>query len=362
MEFIDLKKQQEKIKYDLKSRIDAVLNHGQYIRGPEINEIESRLSEFCGAKHAIACANGTDALQIALMALDLDEGDEVITTPFTFFATAEVIALLKLKPVFVDIDPKAYNIDVLGIESKITRRTKVIMPVSLYGQCADMDEINKIAARHNIAVIEDAAQSFGALYKDRKSCNVSTIATTSFFPSKPLGCYGDGGMIFTSDDDIARKISIIANHGQEKRYHHTVIGVNSRLDTIQAAILLSKMNVFEEEIKARTKIGEYYTKNLQSYVRTPFIKDDRSSVYAQYTIEVNNRDDFCARIKEEGIPTVVHYPISLHMQPVFKNLGWKEGDFPHSENAAKRVVSLPMHPYMDQEQQDFIIQKVKECI
>ena len=362
MQFIDIKKQQDKIKSKIDFAIQNVLAHGQYIRGPEIGELEKKLASYTGAKYAIACANGTDALQLSLMALNLSEGDEVITTPFTFIATAEVISLLKLKAVFVDIEADTYNIDTSKIEEKITHRTKAIIPVSLYGQVSDMDVINTIAKKHDIAIIEDAAQSFGAEYKGRKSCNLSTMATTSFFPSKPLGCYGDGGMLFTSNDILAEKLRIIANHGQSKRYVHSGIGVNSRLDTLQAAILLVKFDIFDDEVQIRQTVASRYTKALSDFVKTPTIRDNRSSVFAQYTIEVKDRDNFIAKLKDAGVPTAVHYPMPLHLQPAFYNLGYAEGSLPISEAAAKRVVSLPMHPYLSEEDQDKIIQIVKEAI
>ena len=362
MQFIDLKKQQSLIKKQLDENISNVLSHGKYIKGDEVKEIEENLADFTGAKYAIGCANGTDALQIALMALDLNIGDEIITTPFTFIATVEVIALLKLTPILVDIEPDTYNIDASKIEEKITDKTKAIIPVSLYGQPANMDEINAVAKKYNLSVIEDAAQSFGAEYNGKKSCNLSEISTTSFFPSKPLGCYGDGGMIFTSNDELAVKLRNISNHGQEKRYYHTSIGVNSRLDTIQAAILLSKMTVFENEVKSRAVIGKRYTAGLKDVVKTPVIRENATSVYAQYTIEVDNREDFCAKLKDAGIPTAVHYPVPLHLQPVFKAKDIGEGAFPFSEQAAKRVVSLPMHPYLNEKDQDFIIKTVKESL
>ncbi len=361
MDFIDLKQQQKEIKLNLNKRIAEVLDHGRYIKGPEVEALEEKLCQYTGAEYAIGCGNGTDALQMALMALNLKAGDEIITTPFTFIATGEVILLLGLKPVFVDIDPDTYNIDATKIEEKITEKTRVILPVSLYGQCSDMAAINIIAKKHDLIVIEDAAQSFGAEYHGKKSCNLSSIATTSFFPSKPLGCYGDGGMIFTSNQELADRLRMIANHGQAKRYCHTIVGVNSRLDSLQAAILLAKMEIFEDEVKQRAKIGERYTDQLKEYVKTPVIKEGYTSVYAQYTIEVNNRDDFCEKLKAVNIPTAVHYPIPLHMQPVFKSLDIKVGELPISEKVAKSVVSLPMHPYLNKKDQQFIIETTKEA-
>ena len=360
MQFVDLKTQQQKIEELLQKGIAHVLSHNQYINGGEVKALEDHLSQFVGASYAISCGNGTDALQIALMSLDLKSGDEIITTPFTFFATAEVISLLKLKPVFVDIEEETYNIDASRIEEKITQKTKAIVPVSLYGQCADMDEINSIADRHNISVIEDAAQSLGAMYKKEKSGNLSGIATTSFFPSKPLGCYGDGGMVFTSNESTAQKLRRITDHGQDGRYHHIEIGVNSRLDSLQAAVLLAKMTIFEEEIRLRQEIGRQRTEALQNFVKTPRVKEDRTSVYAQYTIEVENRDLFQKEMQLAGIPTAVHYPVPLHFQPVFKNIGSRRGDLPIAEKASEKVVSLPLHPYLTENDQEIIIEHVKK--
>jgi len=344
MEFIDLKSQYRGIKTSIDRRIHAVLDHGQYIMGPEIALLEEALSARTGAKHCIACSSGTDALLLAMMALGIGVGDEVVTTAFSFFATGEIIALLGATPVFVDIDPATYNLDPQLLAPKITRRTKAVLPVSLYGQCADMDAINEIAG--DIPVIEDAAQSFGATYKDRQSCNLSQIGCTSFFPSKPLGCYGDGGAVFTSDDALAPRMQMLRNHGQDRRYHHTVIGVNARMDTIQAAVLLAKLEVFDQEVKRRTEVGARYSKLLRETVKTPDVHEGNTSVYAQYTIEVDARDDFQEQMKLLGIPTTVHYPEAIHLQPAFAHLGYRQGDFPVAEAAAKRVVSLPMHPYL----------------
>ncbi|MGZ3725618.1 MAG: DegT/DnrJ/EryC1/StrS family aminotransferase [Pseudobdellovibrio sp.] len=362
MEFIDLKSQQKLISQKLHSNIAKVLDHGQYIMGKEVEELEKTLAEYVGVKHCISNANGTDALILALMALDIKPGDEVITTAFSFFATCEVISMLGAKPVFVDIDPKTYNIDPLLIEAKITGKTKAIIPVSLYGQCADFDAINEIATRHKLTVIEDAAQSFGATYKGKKSGGVSTISCTSFFPSKPLGCYGDGGACFTNDDTIATKLRILRTHGQSKRYYHTHIGMNGRLDTLQAAILLAKFEIFPDEVTKRSQIGRRYATELSGVAATQYLPKDYTSVYAQFTIEVDHREKFMANMKELGVPTMVHYPIPLHLQPVYENDGYKKGDFPHAEKASERVVSLPMHPYLDPVTQDQVVKAVKECI
>jgi UDP-2-acetamido-2-deoxy-ribo-hexuluronate aminotransferase len=350
MEFIDLKTQYRRLKPAIDARIQAVLDHGQYILGPEVRELEERLAARIGSKHAIACASGTDALLMAMMALGIGPGDEVITSPFTFFATAEMISLLGAVPVFADIDPLTYNIDPAGIEAVVTPRTRAIMPVSLYGQPAEMDAINAIAARNNLAVIEDAAQSFGALYRGRHSGNLSAIGCTSFFPSKPLGCYGDGGACFTNDDALATAMFELRNHGQDRRYHHTRIGINGRLDTIQAAVLLAKLDVFDEELLARGEAADRYSALLKGAVDTPRLAPGRTSAWAQYTIEVDEREAVEKSLREIGVPTAVHYPAALHLQPVFAQLaqqsGLAPGSFPNSERAAQRVLSLPMHPYL----------------
>ncbi len=360
--FIDLAAQQKRIKPALFKRIDTVLDHGQYIMGPEIFELEDRLAAYVGVKHCISVASGTDALLIALMALNIGLGNEVITTPFSFVATAEVIALLGAKPVFVDIDPRTYNLDPKLIEPAITAYTKAIMPVSLYGQCADYDAINAIAAKHGLAVIEDGAQSFGATYKGRRSCGLSTIGCTSFFPSKPLGCYGDGGACFTNDYALADKMKQIRVHGQDRRYHHPMVGLNGRLDTLQAAILLAKLEIFNEEVEARIRIGRRYTELLGGTVVTPYIETYNTSVYAQYTIEVDNRDEVQKRLKAAGIPTTVHYPIPLHLQPVFDYLDIPEGSFSRAEKAAKKVLSLPMSAWVTEENINWVKLHLKNIL
>lgn len=362
MQFIDLKAQYRKLKLDIDARIQAVLDHGQFILGPEVAELEARLALRTGAKHCITCASGTDALLLALMALSIGPGDEVVTSPFTFFATGEMIALLGAVPVFVDIDPETYNIDPAKLEAAITPRTKAIMPISLYGQCADFDTINEIAAKHSLPVIEDAAQSFGGTYKGRQSGNLSTIGCTSFFPSKPLGCYGDGGACFTSDDALATRMMELRNHGQSRRYHHTGIGINGRLDTIQAAVLLGKLPVFDEELAARQKAAAAYNSLLEDVARTPVVRAGCTSAYAQYTIEVDDRDAVQQALQQAGIPTAVHYPVPLHLQPVFASMNLPEGSFPLSERAGKRVLSLPMHPYLEQEQLERIAKEVRQAV
>lgn len=361
IDFIDLKTQQNRIKDKIDAGIQNVLTHGQYILGPEVIELEEKLAAYVGAKHCITCANGTDALQIAQMAFGIGPGDEVITPGFTYIATAETVALLGAKPVYVDVNPKTYNLDVEKLEAAITPRTKAIIPVSLYGQCADFDAINAIATKYGIPVIEDAAQSFGATYKGRKSCNLSTVACTSFFPSKPLGCYGDGGAIFTNDDELAKVIRQIARHGQDKRYHHIRVGVNSRLDTIQAAILLPKLEILDDEMQARQKVAEVYNQlfNQAGIHTTPHLESHNTSAWAQYTIQVDNRAEIQEKLKAQGIPTAVHYPIPLNKQPAVADAGVM---LPVGDAIAERVVSLPMHPYLEQESQKIIVQKIEGII
>ncbi|WP_313135721.1 DegT/DnrJ/EryC1/StrS family aminotransferase [Stutzerimonas nitrititolerans] len=361
IEFIDLKTQQARIKDKIDAGIQRVLAHGQYILGPEVAELEEKLAAFVGAKYCITCANGTDALQIAQMALGIGPGDEVITPGFTYIATAETVALLGAKPVYVDIDPRTYNLDPELLEAAITPRTKAIIPVSLYGQCADFDEINAIAGKHGIPVIEDAAQSFGATYKDNRSCNLTTIACTSFFPSKPLGCYGDGGAIFTNDDELAKVMRQIARHGQDRRYHHVRVGVNSRLDTLQAAILLPKLEIFTDEIELRSQIAKRYTEllNGSGIESTPFIEDHNISAWAQYTIRVKSRDAVQKKLQDFNIPTAVHYPLPLNKQPAVADA---KAVLPLGDEAAKLVMCLPMHPYLDINDISRIVQVVAgEC-
>ena len=367
IEFIDLKAQQARIKVQLDAAIARVLQHGQYILGPEVVELEEKLAAYTGAKHCITVANGTDALQIAQMALSIGPGDEVITPGFTYIATAETVALLGAKPVYVDIDPRTYNLNPALLQAAITPRTKAIIPVSLYGQCADFDAINAIAAQHGIPVIEDAAQSFGATYKGRKSCSLSTIACTSFFPSKPLGCYGDGGAIFTNDDTLATALRQIARHGQDRRYHHVRVGVNSRLDTLQAAILLTKLSIFDEEMTLRQQVAERYAALLPpppregggggegENITTPYIEPHNTSAWAQYTIRVNNRDAVQEKLKAAGIPTAVHYPIPLNRQPAVAD---PAAQLSVGDALAQRVLSLPTHPYLDKDSIARIVQVI----
>ncbi|MDN5539769.1 DegT/DnrJ/EryC1/StrS aminotransferase family protein [Comamonas sp.] len=360
IEFIDLKAQQVLIKDKIDAGIKRVLAHGQYILGPEVAELEEKLAAFVGAKYCISVANGTDALQIAQMALGIGPGDEVITPGFTYIATAETVALLGGKPVYVDVDARTYNLDPALLEAAITPRTKAIIPVSLYGQCADFDAINAIAARYGIPVIEDAAQSFGATYKGKRSCNLTTIACTSFFPSKPLGCYGDGGAIFTNDDELAKVMRQIARHGQDRRYHHVRVGVNSRLDTLQAAILLPKLDIFSRELELRQDVARAYSILLaEACIESPFVGPGNISAWAQFTVQVSHREAVQERLKMSGIPTAVHYPIPLNRQPA---VGDAHAHLPAGDALAQNVLSLPMHPYLKEQQQIAVVGALKDAL
>jgi len=362
MEFIDLKSQYAALRENINARIQRVLDHGQYIMGPEVEELEGKLATRTGAKHCITVASGTEALLISLMAIGLKAGDEVITTPFTFAATAEMIVLLGGKPVFVDIEPDTCNIDASKIEATITRRTRAIMPVSLYGQVADMDEINAIAARHgNIPVIEDAAQSFGATYKGRESCNLSTLGCTSFFPSKPLGCYGDGGAVFTNDDALAQACREIRVHGQSKRYHHTRVGVGGRMDTLQCAVVLAKLERFDWEINKRIENAARYRQLLADLNGLTLleVRSDRSCVWGQYTVFVDDRDQVQSSLRSLGVPTAIHYPKPLHHQPAYRLAGRGES-LPASVTATHRVLSLPMSADLLPADQDAVVRHLGE--
>jgi UDP-2-acetamido-2-deoxy-ribo-hexuluronate aminotransferase len=370
MQFIDLKAQQQQLLPDGRSlrqavdaRLEALLDHGQYILGPEVAELEQALAAFVGVDHCIAVASGTDALLIALMALGVGAGDEVITTPFSFIATAETIALLGAEPVYVDIDPLTYNLDPAGLEAAISLRTRAIIPVSLYGQPADFPAINAIAHRHGLPVIEDGAQSFGASQIGRRSCGLSTLGTTSFFPSKPLGGYGDGGACFTRDSDLAARMRRISRHGQSRRYFHTDLGVNGRIDTLQAAILLAKLELFVTEVEARQRIGARYSRELHAagILTTPQLAPGNTSVYAQYTIQVDDRPTVQAALQQQGIPTAVHYPTLLCQQPAIAGCGERCGGrcrSPVAQRASERVLSLPMHPYLSDADQDRVVAAV----
>lgn len=363
MNFVDLKAQYARIQEDVQARIQTVLEHGRYVMGPEITELEERLAQMVGVSHCIGLSSGTDALLVAMMALDIGPGDEVITTPFTFIATGEMIALTGAKPVFVDIGPRTFNIDPAAVESAITPATRAIVPVSLYGQCADMDAINALAERQGIAVIEDGAQSLGATYKGRQSCGLSTIGCTSFFPSKPLGAYGDGGACFTDDADLAAAMRQIRDHGQDRRYHHPRLGLNGRLDSMQAAVLLAKLAIFPDEVAARGRIGARYSELMaDADCITPYLEPHNTSVYAQYTLRVDDRDGFILKLAEQDVPTAVHYPVPLNLQPVFADIGPGRGALPAAEEAARQVVSLPMHPYLTEAEQAHVADAVKNVL
>jgi UDP-2-acetamido-2-deoxy-ribo-hexuluronate aminotransferase len=353
VDFANLNKAYQEHKGMFDKAMSDVINASSFIMGKEVAILEKKLSDYSGAKHAITCSNGTDALLLAMMALGIKPGDELITTPFTFIATAETIAFLGAKPVFVDVDERTYNIDVTKIEGKITKKTKAIMPVSLYGQISEMDAINAIALKYNLPVIEDGAQSFGATYKGNKSCNTSTIGTTSFFPAKPLGCFGDGGAVFTNDDDLAGKMASMRVHGQTERYHHKYIGMGGRLDTLQAAVLNVKMDNYDNDILRRQNAAARYTDLLKGKVILPYVEKHNTSVWAQYSIRVKNRDNVQKQLKEKGIPTAVHYPKPLHLQECFKYLGYSEGDFPISEVVSNEIMSLPMNPYLTEAEQTY---------
>jgi len=359
MQFIDLKTRLTRVRQEVDRRVATVFDHGQYILGPEVAELEEALASYVGVKHCVGVSSGTDSLLIALMALEIGPGDEVITVPYTWISTAEVIVLAGAKPVFVDIDPHTWNMNPAQLEDAITEHTKAIMPVGIYGQTADMDAINNIASCHNLPVIEDAAQSLGATYKDRKSCALSTIGSTSFFPSKPLGGFGDGGALFTDADDLAEKFRWIRVHGQAKKHHHPVLGLNGRLDTIQAAALLATFEIFPEEIQQRQKIAGRYDALLsaknKSDISIPFVMEGSVSAYAQYTVLAKDRGGIQTRLKKAGIPSVAYYAIPLHLQPVFSSLGYRAGDFPVTELVADECLSLPMDPYITEANQITVI-------
>ncbi len=357
--FIDLKAQFKELEADIRGAIDAVLSHGQFIMGPEVGQMESALAELTGSAHCIAVASGTEALLISLMALGIGPGDEVIVPAFTFAATAEVVLLVGATPVFADVEADTANIDVRQVEELITGRTRAIIPVSLYGQPPDMDELGDIADKHGLVVIEDAAQSFGADYRGRKSCNLSRIGCTSFFPSKPLGCYGDGGAIFTNDEGLAIACRELRIHGQSGRYHHTRVGVGGRMDTIQCAIVLAKLKRLEWELARRAEIGDRYNRLFDERgIKRINQRPDRSSVFAQYTIRTDERPAVAARLDELGVPTAVHYPAPLHMQPAYRGK-CVAGSLAVSNELSNQVLSLPMHPYLDEEQQDRIVDAVQ---
>ena len=362
IDFANLQLQYQKYKSDIDASIHAVLNKSNYIMGEEVKQLEAELSTFTGTKHAITCSSGTDALLLALMAMDIQPSDEIITTPFTFVSTAETIALMKAKPVFVDIESDTFNIDANLIETAITDRTKAILPVSLFGQPADIDVIQTIANKYNLKVIIDGAQSFGSKYNNKTDSNLGDISTTSFFPSKPLGCYGDGGAIFTKNDEYAEKIKMLRVHGQDKRYQYKYIGIGGRLDTIQAAILLAKLPYFAQELIERQRIAQCYTNALSESLQTPIIKTERSSTWAQYTVRVGNRDAIQSKLKDNGIPTAVYYPIPLYKQKCFQYLNYKNRDFSISEKASNEAISLPMNSFLATDQINYVTSEIKKHI
>ncbi|QEN05630.1 DegT/DnrJ/EryC1/StrS family aminotransferase [Thiospirochaeta perfilievii] len=357
MEFCDLKKQYDLYKTEIDKAIQGVIDTTSFIKGPALTEFEKNLAKYTGIKHAIGCASGTDALVLPLMAWGIGVGDEVIVPDFTFIATAEMVSFAGATPVFVDVDPITYNMSPKAFENAITDKTKAVIPVSIFGQMADLDEIIEIAHKHGIKVIEDGAQSFGAESKGRKSCSIADCSTTSFFPAKPLGCYGDGGAVFTNNDELANKMRIILNHGQVKRYHHSVVGFNGRLDTIQAAILDVKLSHFEDEIVLRNKVASEYTKRLKGIVGTPEVLVENNSVWAQYTIMVEKRDELADYLKQNDIPTSVHYPIPLSQQDVYRNEAKVSN--PVTEKISARVLSLPMHPFLTTEEIDLVCNTIK---
>ena len=356
IDFANLQYQYQLYKAEIDSAMQAVLDKSNYIMGSEVTELESALEVFTGAKCAISCSSGTDALLLGMMALDIAPGDEIITTPFTFIATAETIAFLGAVPVFVDIDEKTYNIDPMLIEAKITNKTKAIIPVSLYGQPSDMDSITAIAKAHNLKVIVDGAQSFGSTYKGKTDSNLGDISTTSFFPAKPLGCFGDGGAVFTNDEALAQKMKSLRLHGQSKRYHHKYIGMGGRLDTLQAAVLNVKLKHYPKDLALRQEVARKYTEALDLKLTPPFVGEHVTSAFAQYSIRVQGRDAVQANLKENGIPTAVHYPMPLHLQEAFAYLGYSKGDFPLSEKISSEIMSLPMNPYLSDEEINYISQ------
>lgn len=362
MQFIDLKTQYEQSRVEIDRRMRAVLEHGQFIMGPEIAELERELSAYVGVKHCVTVSSGTASLEIAMRALGIGPGDEVITVPFTWISTAETIRLVGATPVFVDIDLATYNMNAELLEAAITERTKAIMPVGLFGQIPNLEAINAIAEKYGLNVIDDAAQSFGATQNGTRSCALTTVASTSFFPAKPLGCYGDGGALFTNDDQLAHDMKAIRTHGGVARHHHTLVGTNGRMDTLQAAVVLAKFPTFGWEVERRRAIGARYSELLADVCVTPEIMNGNTHVYAQYTVRVPNRDAVGQKLKEAGIPSAVYYPKCLHEQPVFASLGYEYGRFPSSERASKEVISLPMHPFLTEAEQDKVVAAVKSAV
>ncbi len=369
MNFIDLAAQQSLILETIEEKISKVLSHGQYINGPEVRELEERLANYAGVNYAVGCSNGTDALLMALLAYNISPGDAIFTSPFTFISTAEVIELLHARPIFVDIEPGTLNIDSSELEKAINKtledgkhKPRGIIPVDIFGQTADYDEINRLAEKYGLFVIEDAAQSFGASYKNKKSCSLTDVGITSFYPAKPLGCYGDGGMVFTDNQELFERFISLRDHGKGKeKYVNERIGINGRLDTMQAAILLAKLDLFDDELIDRNKISDYYDNRLKDIVEIPYVKEYNESAWALYSIQSDAREPIMNKLKEDNIPSVIYYPIPLHLQEAFSHLGYKNGDFPISESVCKRIFSLPMHPYLKTDEQDKIIKSILSC-
>jgi UDP-2-acetamido-2-deoxy-ribo-hexuluronate aminotransferase len=362
MQFIDLKHQYSLYQAEIDERMRAVLDHGRFIMGPEIPELETELANYAGTKHAVTVSSGTASLEIALRALGIGPGDEVVTVPFTWISSAEVIKLVGATPVFVDIEADSFNMNVELLEAAITPRTKAILPVCLFGQLPDFARMNEIAAKHGVPVLEDGAQSFGATQNGRRSCSLTTVGSTSFFPAKPLGCFGDGGALFTDDDELATSLRAIRTHGGTRRHHHTLVGTNGRMDTLQAAVVLAKLPHFEQEVRNRGEIGARYSDLLRDDCDVPEVDVGNTHVYAQYTIRVPDRDFVAASLKEQGIPSAVYYPKCLHEQPIFADLGYEYGAFPASEKASRKVLSLPMHPFLSASDQDRVVDAVKSAI
>lgn len=362
MNYIDLQEQYRRYREEIRREIDAVLESSQFIMGPAVGALERELAAHTGAKHAIGCASGTDALLLGLMALGVKPGDEVIVPDFTFFATAEVVSFLGAVPVFADIDDETFNLDPGGLRRRVGPRTRGIIPVSLYGHPADIDEITEAARSRGLWVFEDAAQSYGARYKGRRSGALTELAATSFFPAKPLGCYGDGGALFTSSDERAAELRRLLNHGQAERYRHVAIGMNGRLDTLQAAVLRVKLRHFDEEMAMKRRAADRYAERLAAHVRVPRVASGCESVWAQYTIRTSKRDAVIDHLKKKGIPTAIHYPIPLHRQEVYAPLGGKDADYPVSVKAASEVVSLPMHAFLSDADIDRVAEAIIEAV
>lgn len=361
MQMVDLHAQFSAYENEIRAEMDKVLTSAAFINGPAVEELETALSVYCGAKHAVACASGTDALLLGLMAKDVQPGDEIIVPAFTYIATASMVSLCRARPVFVDVDPVTFNIDPQQISKALTPRSRGVIPVSLFGQCADMDAVCDIASKHGLWVMEDAAQSFGAAYKGNMSCSLSELAVTSFFPAKPLGCYGDGGAVFTNNDNLAHKIRILRNHGQVKRYHHHEIGINGRMDTIQAAVLQVKLRHFREEVAMRQAAAEYYNRMLSEFVKIPSVVDDSTSTWAQYTIRVPKRDEIRKYLTDAGIPSAVHYPLPLGKQKAFTHSG-PQMETPAADDLASTVLSLPIHAFISHNNQSEVVKHLKAAL